>query len=72
MIHDHTGYDFDSIYDLPIDKYMYLLREAYIYKLNQTESGAEYLEKCWIFEQSKPDRKTLREKFMKGGNANGG
>jgi len=44
-----------------------LLRDAYIYKLNQTQKGQEYLEKCWILEQTEPDRKKLRERFGKEG-----
>lgn len=37
-----------------------LLKDAYIYKLNQTEQGRDYLERCWLFEQTKPDRNKLR------------
>lgn len=31
--------------------------------LNQTEKGREYLDNAWRLEQTKPDRKKLREKF---------
>lgn len=35
--------------------------------LNQTEKGREYLDDAWRLEQTKPDRKKLREKFgLKG------
>lgn len=44
---------------------MFLRREAYIYTLQKTEAGREYLQKCWILEQIEPDRKKLREKFNK-------
>jgi hypothetical protein len=38
-----------------------------IYKYMQTEEGQKYLERCWILEQTKPDRAKLREKFGKEG-----
>jgi hypothetical protein len=43
-----------------------LFRDAYIYRLQQTEKGREYLENAWIFEQTEPDRKKLRQHFSKG------
>jgi len=51
---------------MPYDDYLYFMREAYIWKLNQTEEGREYLENCWRIKQTKPDRQALREKFSKG------
>ena len=45
-----------------------LLRDSYIYKLKQSEEGMKYLDKCWILEQTKPDRQALREHFGKAGN----
>jgi len=59
-----------SLEDLDAFEYWSLLRDAVIYKYMQTEKGREYLDKCWILEQTKPDRKRLREKFGKEG-ANG-
>jgi len=41
--------------------YLLLLRDAVIYRCSQTESGRDYLEKCWILEQSAPDRRALRK-----------
>jgi len=35
--------------------------------LNQTEGGREYLEHCWILEQTKRDRKKIREKIKERG-----
>jgi len=48
---------------MQVDDYMALQRDAYIHKLIQTEEGREYLEKCWILEQTKPDRQKLRDRF---------
>jgi len=35
--------------------------------LNQTEEGREYLERCWIMEQTKPDREKIRKKIRERG-----
>ena len=40
-------------------------RDAYIYRLNQTESGREYLDNAWRMEQTAPDRISLREQLGK-------
>ena len=67
LVHEHTGFDFDRIDNLPYDEYLRLRCDAYIYRLNLTESGREYLKKCWILEQTQPDRARLRDKFAKKG-----
>ncbi|MDO5397764.1 MAG: hypothetical protein Q4G33_07520 [bacterium] len=48
--------------------YFKLRRDAVIARYRSTEAGRKYLNKCWVYEQTKPDRKTLRETFAKGGN----
>lgn len=58
----YTGYNFDRLDDLDVFEYWLLLRDAVIYNYMQTEEGNEYLENCWRMEQTKPDRKALREK----------
>lgn len=47
-------------------EYWLCLRDAVVYGNSKTESGREYLEKCWMLEQTQPDKKRLREKFGKG------
>lgn len=64
---EYTGLNFISIGNLDVFSYWSLLRDSVIYKYMQTEQGQEYLNKCWILEQTKPDRKRLREKFGKEG-----
>lgn len=66
-MYDYTGYDFDRINELIIFEYWLLLRDAVIFNYSQTDEGIKYLDKCWTLEQTKPDRKALREKFKKGG-----
>ena len=47
--------------------YLQYRRDAFIYRMSQTEKGQEYLNKAYRLEQTKPDRKALREKFGKEG-----
>jgi hypothetical protein len=54
-----------SIGNLDVFNYWSILRDAVIYRYMQSEKGQEYLERCWMLEQTKPDRKRLREKFGK-------
>ncbi len=60
---DYTGLNYFEIDDLPIDTYLGLCRDSFIYSLNKTEKGRKYLEDAWILEQTEPDRKALRENF---------
>jgi hypothetical protein len=69
IVHDYTGIDFRSLYSMDIFTYWQYLRDASIYLYNRTESGRDYLRKCWASEQTEPDRKTLRKLF--GGGMNG-
>lgn len=63
LVADYTGLNFKDIEELPLDTYLYLLRDAYIYKLSSSKEGLEYLENAYILTQTKPDRKALRAKF---------
>ena len=46
--------------------YLIYRRDAFIYKLSQTEEGQNYLENAYRLSQTEPDRKALRAKFGKG------
>ncbi|WP_242850468.1 hypothetical protein [Clostridium botulinum] len=62
IVCEYTGYTFYQLEDLEAFEYWLLLRDAIVYNYTQTEAGREYLENCWRLEQTKPDRKSLREK----------
>lgn len=47
--------------------YLLYRRDAFIYKMSQTEKGEEYLNNAWRLEQTAPDRDSLRSKFRKEG-----
>ena len=57
--------NFFEILELDFVEYLLYLRDGFIYRLTQTEKGNEYLDKCWILEQTKPDRTALRKTFWK-------
>ena len=65
---EHTGYRFDEIQEMDYELYLFFLRDAFIYRMSQSEQGIEYLKKCWILQQTKPDRETLRDRYGKGEN----
>lgn len=60
---DYAHLNIFQIQKLDIEDYLFLMREAYIYELSQTEQGREYLENCWRIEQTAPDREGLRKQF---------
>lgn len=59
----YTGLNFHEVRALDYVEYLTYRRDAYIYSLNQTEEGREYLDNAWRMEQVKPDRAALRENF---------
>ena len=67
VVFEYSGIGFEDQRDLDVFTYWQLLRDAVIYRLDQSKGGREYLQSCWIGEQTEPDRKTLRELFGKSG-----
>lgn len=67
MVSSYTGLNFRELGQIELVQYLTWRRDAYIYMLTRTEAGQEYLDNCWRMEQTEPDRKSLREKYGKGG-----
>lgn len=67
IVRDYTGYDFDRIDSLTIFEFWLCLRDAAIFNCQQSENGRDYLNKCWLSEQTQPDRAALRKQFGRGG-----
>lgn len=63
MVIDYLNISIFDVQEMPIDLYLYFMREAYIHGHMQTKEGREYLYNCWRIEQTKPDRKKIREKI---------
>lgn len=40
-----------------------LLRDATVLRLKETQEGQDYLERCWTYGQTSPDRAALRKQF---------
>ena len=43
--------------------YLIYRRDAFIWKMSQTEEGKKYLDNAYRLEQTEPDRGSLREHF---------
>lgn len=65
LVMDYCRLNIAQVQELQIDTYLFLMREAMIYENSRTEEGREYLHNCWRMEQTKPDRKAIREKTGK-------
>ncbi|MCI1958971.1 MAG: hypothetical protein LKJ25_05020 [Clostridia bacterium] len=63
MVADYSRLNFNECLELDCYTYKAILKDAFIYKMRKTKEGAEYLEDCWLLQQTQPDRKKLREKF---------
>ena len=65
---EYTGLNMLQVEELDWLQYLQYRRDAFIYRLNQTEKGTEYLNNAWRLEQTDPERDKLREEFgEKGG-----
>ena len=71
LVSSYTGLDFNQVGALDFIQFLIWRRDAYIYHLEQTEAGQEYLRNAWRMEQTKPDRAALRRKLGKEGTENG-
>lgn len=63
VIADYANVSIFEVEDLDYIRYLELLRDAVIYNNMQSKEGRERLDEAWILEQTKPDRKRLREHF---------
>lgn len=60
---DFANMSIPEALQLPLNEYLQYLRDGYIYATMRRPGGLEYLEECWLMEQTTPDRKALRSKF---------
>lgn len=67
LVSQYTGLNILQVQELDILDYLLLRRDAFIWRMSQTEKGEEYLNNAWRLEQTEPDRETLRSKFKKEG-----
>lgn len=62
-VSDYTSLNFDECLQLDIYTYRLLLKDAFIHDMKQTQEGREYLEDCWLLQQTTPNRGKLKERF---------
>lgn len=65
MVSEFTGLNFHEIKSLYYDEFLLYVRDAFIYKLEQSESGREYLRNAYRITQTKPEREKIRERMKK-------
>lgn len=56
-----------QVEELDYIDYLIYRRDAFIWRMSQSEEGVKYLDKAYRLEQTAPDRESLREKFGKEG-----
>lgn len=64
---EYAGLSLLQVRELDYLQFLTWRRDAYIYRLSQTEAGQEYLDNAWRMEQTEPDREALRRKLRKEG-----
>lgn len=67
MVAKYTGLNMLEVENLDIVTYLSYRRDAFIYRMSQTEKGREYLSNAYRLEQTTPDRKSLRDQFGEEG-----
>lgn len=65
LVAEYVGISMLDVEELNYLDYLRYRRDAFIHKANQTEKGQEYLNKAFMLEQTKPDRKALKNRFGK-------
>lgn len=63
IVAEYSGLNLAEIQELDYVDWLVLRRDAFITKLKATEEGRKYLNAAWRFEQTKPDRASLRRKY---------
>ena len=63
LVAQYAGISLLDVRELDYIQYLTWRRDAFIYWLNQSEAGQEYLDEAWRLEQTKPDRQKLRAKY---------
>ena len=63
LVSEYTGLNMLQVEELNYIDYLVYRRDAFIYKMSQTEEGGKYLKNAYRLEQTTPDRDNLRKKF---------
>ena len=72
LVADYTNISIIDVNNLDFIDYLILRHDAFIYKMNKSESGQKYLDNAWRLEYGfNPDRNGLRKLFGKEVKDNG-
>lgn len=63
LVADYARIPLSEVWQLDYVEYLELRRDAYISKLNATESGRDYLDRAWRFSRTDNDREKSRRIF---------
>lgn len=63
LVSDWTGVPLIEVGGMDLVAYLSYRRDAFITKLNATESGREYLNRAWQLSRTEPDRELARRMF---------
>ncbi len=63
---EYSGLNFHEIDQLLYEEFLLYRRDAYIYRLQQIEEGRKYLQNCFLYEKTEPDRASLWKLKQKG------
>lgn len=63
LVAQYAGLTMLQVQELNLEEYLMLKRDAFIERMNRTESGREYLENAARLECTTPDRSGLRQKL---------
>lgn len=64
---EYCGISLYEVDEMDYTDYLMIRRDAFIYRMSRTEKGQKYLDNAYRLEQTKPDRKSLRNRFGKEG-----
>nr|DAE10139.1 MAG TPA: hypothetical protein [Siphoviridae sp. ctGuJ10] len=65
LVSEYCGCNFNDVFNMGYFYFLYMLKEAFIYRMSQTDSGQEYLENAYRLQMTSPNKEKLRKKFKK-------
>lgn len=65
LVSDYSGLNFIELEGLPIDVYLLLMHDAYIFNCEHSKEGKEYLKNAWRLGQTSPEIEKLEQTFGK-------
>lgn len=63
IVSDYANLSIPETEEIDVFTFWGLLHDAVVWNYSRTEEGRNHLENAWVFEQTKPDRNALRNKF---------